>query len=198
MSSSLRFDNCIFDLYGTLIDIRTDETDLSLWKTMSSLYRTIGCDYTPASMRAAYRRIWKQAGQDMKKASGMEFPEVDAVEVFRKLGSVSEKNVTTSDSTTLDLKSHYQAGGDSPDRTSCIGCIFPASGPSSDWYTAAASVFRILSRKKMRLYPGTIETLQSLRDAGAHLYLLSNAAAAPAPLVIPGGRITELPSYLLQ
>lgn len=43
-----KYDNYVFDLYGTLIDIRTDENDLKAWEKMArfyeSLIRTYGLD----------------------------------------------------------------------------------------------------------------------------------------------------------
>ena len=34
------YKNYIFDLYGTLIDINTDEWNVQLWKKMQILYNT--------------------------------------------------------------------------------------------------------------------------------------------------------------
>ena len=36
------YDNIIFDLYGTLIDIHTDEEDIAVWKHMCEFYAEHG------------------------------------------------------------------------------------------------------------------------------------------------------------
>ena len=40
------YKNYIFDLYGTLIDINTNEWKKSLWKNMAMIYSMSGASYT--------------------------------------------------------------------------------------------------------------------------------------------------------
>ena len=47
----MRYRHCIFDLYGTLVDIRTDEDAPGLWAAMADYYRAQGCDYDAAGLR---------------------------------------------------------------------------------------------------------------------------------------------------
>lgn len=47
-------ENYIFDLYGTLVDIHTDETKPSFWKRVAILYSLQGAAYGPDELRAAY------------------------------------------------------------------------------------------------------------------------------------------------
>jgi len=42
----MKYENYIFDLYGTLVDIHTDEEDESLWKALAEYYGKYGADYT--------------------------------------------------------------------------------------------------------------------------------------------------------
>ena len=49
--------NYIFDLYGTLVDIRTDETAPSLWKSMAYLFSMMGAFYTPDVLRRRYGEL---------------------------------------------------------------------------------------------------------------------------------------------
>ena len=39
---NLNYENYIFDLYGTLIDIHTDEGEQKLWKALAKYYRQNG------------------------------------------------------------------------------------------------------------------------------------------------------------
>ena len=46
--------NYIFDLYGTLVDIHTDETKPSFWRRMALLYSLQGASYAPEALHTAY------------------------------------------------------------------------------------------------------------------------------------------------
>ena len=54
---SLPYENYIFDLYGTLVDIRTDERGRALWKKTALYYGENGAHYEPGELRAAYLRL---------------------------------------------------------------------------------------------------------------------------------------------
>ena len=56
----MRYRNCIFDLYGTLVDIHTDERRPILWAEMSAWYRGHGANYTSDELRDAYFRTVRQ------------------------------------------------------------------------------------------------------------------------------------------
>ncbi len=49
----MKYQNCIFDLYGTLVDIHTDETSPQLWTRMAEAYRRSGALYRPGELRDA-------------------------------------------------------------------------------------------------------------------------------------------------
>jgi len=46
--------NYLFDLYGTLVDIRTDEAKPSLWRRLALLYSLQGAGYDGAELKRAY------------------------------------------------------------------------------------------------------------------------------------------------
>lgn len=48
------YKNYIFDLYGTLIDIKTDEVKDELWEKMSIFYSFYGANYDPDDFRTKY------------------------------------------------------------------------------------------------------------------------------------------------
>ena len=48
------YQNYIFDLYGTLVDINTNEGKPYLWKKTAELYAYHGAHYTPAEFKKAY------------------------------------------------------------------------------------------------------------------------------------------------
>lgn len=83
-----RWQDCIFDLYGTLADIRTEERAPALWEAMARWYRERGADYTPAALQASYfdrigalERAAALANRDIPGAC----PEICIDQVFQRL-----------------------------------------------------------------------------------------------------------------
>ena len=51
------YQDYIFDLYGTLVDIRTDEEQRVLWNKMSLFFGYYGAVYAPEELRRMYRKL---------------------------------------------------------------------------------------------------------------------------------------------
>lgn len=51
------YQNYIFDLYGTLIDIRTDESGDKFWNDVAEIYKSNGADYSAKEIKHHYYRI---------------------------------------------------------------------------------------------------------------------------------------------
>ena len=90
----MKYENVIFDLYGTLVDILTDESPLSFWQGVATLYLAKGAKYGAKELRDEYLRIIKNefVGQG-------EFFEPDLYKVFKVLFSqksvVATKHIIT-------------------------------------------------------------------------------------------------------
>ena len=54
------YENYIFDLYGTLVDIRTNEHKPYLWKKMSEIYSALGAVYSATELKRAFRALEQQ------------------------------------------------------------------------------------------------------------------------------------------
>ncbi|MBR1832040.1 MAG: HAD family hydrolase [Ruminiclostridium sp.] len=143
------FDAYTFDLYGTLIEMHTDEEALPFWQKMSELYAVYGADYTAAGLRKEYKRITKDEERKQIVETGCRVPEVKIENVFARLLTEAKK--------THAVKYGYG----SLDELSCY----------------IANSFRVMSRHKMKLYPFVAELLKFLRDSGKRVYMLSNAQA---------------------
>ena len=50
----MKYKNCIFDLYGTLVDIHTDEENEKLWEALADFYGKRGATYTATEIQTAY------------------------------------------------------------------------------------------------------------------------------------------------
>ena len=82
------YETCIFDLYGTLVDIRTDENKEELWEKLSLFYAFYGAFYTPEELARSYKRLTGEmtAGhEELRRDSHEAFPEIRIEEVFRAL-----------------------------------------------------------------------------------------------------------------
>lgn len=139
------YQNYIFDLYGTLIDIHTDETQKRLWKVMTLLYARNGAEYTEEELKEAYAGLCREETEKAKEKSGSDYPEPDLGNVFRRLYEEAPKKHPTERGITKDLVA----------------------------YTADA--FRTLSMKRIRPFAHAREVLDRLREDGKKVYLLSNA-----------------------
>lgn len=140
------YQNYIFDLYGTLVDIHTDEECIGVWEKLAFFYGYYNAHYTPCGLKAAYQRLVSKAeagqGCAAEKEAGSShesYPEIQIENVFRQL---------------------YTEKGVQPDQ-SLVCC--------------SGQFFRVLSTDYIRLYDGVRGMLQRLKEKGRRIYLLSNA-----------------------
>ena len=63
----MRYQNYVFDLYGTLVDIHTDEEQQMLWEKMAMFYGYQGAFYTPAELHDAFYDMVHDL-EDMQKS----------------------------------------------------------------------------------------------------------------------------------
>lgn len=136
----MKYTDLIFDLYGTLVDIHTEENDL-VWEKTAFFFGFYGAKYTPAELRDAYitelRRREVAEGKSAERVPEIPFDQA-------------------------------------------MAALFAAKGVenAADLGFRAAQVFRVASLDFVRLYPGVVEALETLRAAGYRLWLLTNAQRA--------------------
>ena len=84
---TMRYRDCIFDLYGTLVDIHTDETSPALWQMMAGWYRAHGAGYAPGELRDAYLQTVRQMenGAPQPGDAHEAHPEIRLELVFQRL-----------------------------------------------------------------------------------------------------------------
>ena len=75
------YKNYVFDLYGTLVDIRTDEEPERLWRLTADFYSEHGAAYTGRELRREYLRLCEEA----QASSPEPYYEIELREVFRAL-----------------------------------------------------------------------------------------------------------------
>lgn len=78
--------NVIFDLYGTLVDIRTDEFSLDFWRKAVQVYAMGGASFTPGELRSSYTKYVKRAlRRERLKHPTYKHVDIDLLQVFRRL-----------------------------------------------------------------------------------------------------------------
>ena len=77
--------NILFDFYGTLAGIHTDESRKELWRCLSVWYQSHGAAYTPLHLRRDYR----QSVQEEKKLAAARHPQYTALDI--RIESVFER-----------------------------------------------------------------------------------------------------------
>ena len=143
------FENYIFDLYGTLIDVHTDERRHGFWTDMAKWYSAHGADYDPEDLGEKYRATVAEEERELGKKTGRAFPEIELAPVFLRL----------LDEAPLKRDS----------------ALAPSEADRERWAKDTANLFRLLSRDRLEPYPGAAELLSALRERGRKVYLLSNA-----------------------
>lgn len=101
----MKYQNCIFDLYGTLADIHTDELRPRLWKEMAALYRQQGAVYTANELQKDYFRIAREIEQEPPYAAEA-YPEIKIEEVFRRL--FLNKGITAAPDLCVSVGVHFR------------------------------------------------------------------------------------------
>lgn len=84
----MRYETCVFDFYGTLVDIRTHEDRPELWKTMADFFRARGADYGPEQLEKAYGetvRARERQCRPLRRDVHEGHPEIQILDVFRDL-----------------------------------------------------------------------------------------------------------------
>lgn len=145
----MNYDNYVFDLYGTLVDIRTVEDAAQVWEKLALFYGYYGAIYEAEELQREYGAIIKaeEAKLKMTLESDPHYaheasPEIEIQDVFALL--YRRKNVE----------------------------------PEASLVLHTAQLFRVLTTEYVRLYEGTIEMLQYLKKEKKKIYLLSNAQYA--------------------
>ena len=97
----MNYDNYVFDLYGTLVDIHTDESKEEIWERLAMFYGYYGALYESEELKNAYKKLvsgkelaLKSELADNPKYEHESSPEIEITDVFMDL--YKEKGVEAS------------------------------------------------------------------------------------------------------
>lgn len=144
-----RYETYIFDLYGTLVDIHTEEEAEAVWEKLALFYGYYDALYEPKELQQAFRSLI--AGREAEMRKEMQSPQSREADTHEAFPEVEIEEIF------LEL---FQRKGVEADLTLAVH---------------AGQFFRILTTEYIRLYDGAKELLAALKEAGGKLYLLSNA-----------------------
>lgn len=145
-------DAVLLDLYGTLVDIHTDEHKPELWERMAAMFTRHRASYTPQELEEAFfatiARLEEKALKSCRPPEEV-YPEVQLQKVFRILQEERRQYAPW-------LRESHQ-------------------GLSSLDIWHIGHIFRKISTEYIRLYDGADTFLKNLRDVAKHVILLTNA-----------------------
>lgn len=145
---SKEYQNYIFDLYGTLVDIHTNEDKATLWKNLACIFSMTGAVYEGAELKKAYKQAVKEELCTL---------------LPRMQKKLSDESLTGEEVEILLENVFYK--------------LLEAKKVKADQERISQTgiIFRSLSISYIRLYEGVQELLSRLKKAGKKVYLLSNA-----------------------
>ncbi len=145
----MQYNNSIFDLYGTLVDIPTDESKPSLWKKMALFFSVNGAPYEWRELKERYIALIRIEEKKLVKKLRKTYPEITVKDAEICLDKV--------------IKNLYKEKGVKADAKLVEHTML---------------TFRTITMEKLRLFPGAKELLAGLKKEGKKVYLLSNAQAS--------------------
>lgn len=145
----MKYENLIFDLYGTLVDIHTDQELPGVWEKTALYLGFYGAHYAPEELKTEYEKMTKGMAEELLKEEGAANPAGQTYECFPE----------------LQLEKVFQRMFEQK------GILENTAGLGVN----AAQVFRLMSMEYVRVYPGVVHALSKLRKKGHKLWLLSNA-----------------------
>ncbi len=94
--------NYIFDLYGTLIDIHTNENHRFLWDNFSAFLRnSYGLDYHPRELQKVYLHLCRKETLKLERQKGFSPVEIDIADVFARLAEYSGRQLSKAEITDI-------------------------------------------------------------------------------------------------
>ena len=137
----MKYESYVFDLYGTLVDIHTEEGKDELWEKLALFHGYYDAHCTPEELKQRYG----------------------------ELVSGKEKNLKNKLDLTIEKKDDVHESHPEIKIEQVFAALFEEKGVVADEALAihAGQFFRILSTEYVRLYEGVIKVLGTLKASGS-------------------------------
>ena len=173
----MRIDDCIFDLYGTLVDIRTDEEKPELWENLYLNYHKKGLTFDSTQLKLEYEKLVKEEILRMKREGQKREEEAwgrsqkAEKEEAQGLSQKTEKEEACSQSQKTEKEearylSRVSEYDPEIDLTRVFAQLFEESKPTDPLIWDFGRYFRELSIEKLSLYPEARAMLLATPKAG--------------------------------
>jgi len=93
VKEQLMYQNIIFDLYGTLLEIKTEEESPEFWTFVARFFSYNGAVYEPSSLKSRYEELVQQALAEKRALTP--HPDIQILHVFKRL--YEEKGIIPGD-----------------------------------------------------------------------------------------------------
>lgn len=101
------YKNYLFDLYGTLADIHTDEWNDAFWETLAEYYSNKGAAYTSAELHTNYDRLCEEEKSVISEAHPeYKYIDIKIEKVFTKL--YEDKGIACSTELALETATFFR------------------------------------------------------------------------------------------
>ena len=152
----LQFDNYIFDLYGTLIDVHTEEHEPKLWKQMSTYLKdNFNINIKGEELYKLFTRTYDSYVKELKTIVNSDHPEIRVSWVWDDI--------------------LWELGYRPATRRPHLFGIDTPKDKAPQHIAKLCNYFRKTSTYHMCNYPQTHKMLKALKANGKKIYLLSNA-----------------------
>lgn len=160
----VKYDNFIFDLYGTLMDIKTNERKVSLWRKCADILCNMGFTYDAKSLRKDYVRFVEEETVSLIRALGVESPKAMLHKEYNGAVTLSCDKIMIDGEVRkpeIELRKVFRK-------------------LMSPWITDEqvdlfAIVFRTLSRESCFVYNEIFDIFDAIHKNGKKIFLLTNA-----------------------
>ena len=157
--------NCyLFDFYGTLADIHTDESKPSFWKAVAEYYTNHGAAYEWKTLRSAYRALCAAETARLQAQTPGAKIEIDLLSVFRAL--YQQKGVAPDATLLADTAWFFRR------RSTCHLRAYAGAGALLDALRAAGRRVILLSNAQSCFTRPELALL-GLADRFDHIYISS-------------------------
>ena len=178
---NLQYDNYIFDLYGTLIDIHTEEHDPKLWNKMARYLKdNFEISIKGDELYKEYTETYKQYVKELGKCVGSDHPEIRISWVWDDIlwNHVCSPWADCKPGTEQKLKEKDIILAPRGRRRPHMFGIDKTEDIAPKHIARLCAYFRESSWIHISNYPKTLVTLKTLKANGKKIFLLSNAQRA--------------------
>ena len=154
----------LFDLYGTLADIHTDEGKAGFWEKMAAYYSAHGAEFDAAALRANYSRLCAEETARLQAAYPGAAVEIDLLRVFH--GLYAARGISPDAALLAETAWAFRRASTTHLRA------YAGAGELLDRLRAAGKTVLLLSNAQSCFTRPELETL-GLADCFHHIYLSS-------------------------